>query len=112
MITVELKNNLGNMIFDSAFPRNDFDTKEQKIDAETGLPIWSVAVLLRQPNSRRSESMTINVPSQKDPNEMFVGFDPIAFDGLRIMTGENDGNKWVSFSADKVGKPGAAPAAK
>lgn len=111
MLNVEIKNNLGTMLFDSAFPRNDYETKEQKTNAD-GVPMWSVNILVRQPEARRTEMMTVNVPSAKDPSELFEPFDRIAFENLHVMTGSNDGRTWVSFAADKAGKPGATPAAK
>lgn len=110
MLNVEIKNNLGTMIFDSAFPRNDFETKQQKVDAATGMPMWTVNIFVRQADARRSEQMSVNVPAAKDPAETFAAFEPIAFENLRVMTGSNDGKTWVSFAADKVGRA-AAPAA-
>lgn len=112
MLTVDIKNNIGTILFDGAYPRNDFETKQQKTDSETGLPMWSIAVVLRQPNSRRSENLTVNVPNAKDPNEQLNPFEPIAFDGLRIMTGESGGKTWVSFAADKFGRAAAPSATK
>lgn len=108
MLTVNVKEKLGVMLFDSCFPKNDFETKQQKVDNGTGLPLWSVSVLLRQADSRRSESITITVPSAKDPAESLEPLSPVAFEGLRLMTGVNDGRPWVSFRADRVGVPAAA----
>ena len=86
MISVEITKPLGITMFDNAFPRNDFETKEQKKNAD-GVPMWS------------------------DPNETFEPFSPVSFEGFRIMTGENNGNTWVSFGADKMtkGNGNAAP---
>lgn len=108
MITVEMTKPLGAMLFDSAFPRNDFETGVQKKNAD-GVPMWSIAVIVKQPDARRSETLTVNVPLQQDPNDVFETFDRVAFEGMRLMTGSNnDGNLWVSFGADKIGKPSAA----
>lgn len=112
MLNVEIKNNLGTILFDSAFPRNDYETKQQKVDAETGMPMWTVNILVRQPNARRTELMSVNVPAAKDPTEIFAPLEQIAFENLHVMTGSNDGRTWVSFAADKVGKSAAAPASK
>ena len=46
----------------------------------------------------------MNVPSATDPNETFEPFSLVSFEGFRIMTGENNGNTWVSFGADKMTK--------
>lgn len=111
MISVEITKPLGITMFDNAFPRNDFETKEQKKNAD-GVPMWSVNLILRQFDARRSETITVNVPSATDPNETFAPFTPVSFEGLRIMTGENNGNTWVSFGADKMtkGNGNAVPA--
>lgn len=109
MISVEISKPLGRVFFDGAFPRNDFDTGVQKKN-DAGVPIWSISVVLRQPDSRRSENLTVNVPATKDPNDIFDVLCPIQFEGLKIMTGANKGNTWVSFSADKIEK--LAPATK
>lgn len=107
MLNIEIKSNLGVTLFDNAFPRNDFEAREQKKNAD-GVPMWSVNILVRQPNARRTELMTVNVPAAKDPNETFAPLEQIAFENLHVMTGENDGKTWVSFAADKVGRPGSA----
>ena len=57
MISVEITKPLGITMFDNAFPRNDFETKEQKKNAD-GVPMWSVNLILRQPDARRSETIT------------------------------------------------------
>lgn len=46
MISVEITKPLGITMFDNAFPRNDFETKEQKKNAD-GVPMWSVNLILR-----------------------------------------------------------------
>ncbi|MEB1814003.1 hypothetical protein [Adlercreutzia mucosicola] len=107
MISIEITKPLGVVLFDSAFPRNDFETRQQKVNND-GVPMWSVNLILRQPDSRRSENLTVNVPSVKDPTEIFDPFAPVSFSGLRIMTGENNGNTWVSFGADGIAPAGAA----
>lgn len=101
------------MIFDSAFPRTNFETKEQKTDAN-GVPMWTVNLILRQEDSRKSETLAVNIPSPEDPSKSFGIFAPVALKGLRVMTGTNDGKIWISFAADKVvaldsAKPAAQP---
>lgn len=110
MLNVEIKNNIGTMLFDSAFPRTEFESREQRKNAD-GVPMWTINILVRQPDARRTEQMSVNVPSVKDPNELLEPFDRIGFENLHVMTGSNDGRTWVSFAADKVGKV-AAPATK
>lgn len=105
MIQAEIKaNTLGTMLFDSAFPKTDFNTKEQKTTAE-GVPLWSVQVLVRQPEARVTENMTVTIPASVDPSEKVEPFTPIAFANLRMMTGQNNGRTWVSFAADAIGNP-------
>lgn len=104
MITAEITKPMGAMYFDGAFPKNEYGADIQKTNAD-GVPLWSVAVLLRQPESRKTESMTITVPAQKDPSQVLEVFTPIAFEGLRVMTGESNNRPWVSFAADKCGTP-------
>lgn len=104
MITAEITKPMGAMYFDAAFPKTEYGTGEQKQTAE-GVPLWSVQVLLRQPDSRKTESLTITIPAAQDPAAVIEPFTPIAFEGLRMMTGENNGRVWVSFAADKCGKP-------
>lgn len=101
MLNIPITQNLGVMVYDGSFPRNDFDTKEQKKTAE-GVPIWSVNIFVHQQDARRSDAMTINIPCPHDPNEDFSVFDKVQVGGLRVMTGENDGAKWVSFAADSL----------
>ena len=107
MITAEISKNLGSMYFDAAFPKTEYGTDEQKKNA-AGVPLWSVQVLLRQPDSRKTESLTVTLPAPQDPATVLEPFTPIAFEGLRVMTGENNGRVWVSFAADKCGKPSKA----
>lgn len=103
MITIPIQKTLGTMLFDSAYPRNDFNSGEQRKNAD-GVPMWSMNIILRQPDARRSETLTVSVPSPVDPSTKLDPFAPIGFEGLRIMTGEgNDGHTWVSFAADKFG---------
>jgi hypothetical protein len=104
MITAEITKSMGAMYFDGAFPKTEYGTGEQKKNAE-GVPLWSVSVLLRQPDSRKTESLTVTMPAAQDPAALIEPFTPIAFEGLRVMTGENGGRVWVSFAADKCGKP-------
>lgn len=109
MLSININQDLGTMIFDSAFPRNDYETKEQKKNAE-GVPMWSVRLILRQADSRRSENLTVNIPSPEDPSRAFGVFAPVALKGLRVMTGDNDGRTWISFAADKIVPAEAKPA--
>lgn len=105
MLSVDVKNNLGTMLFDSAFAKNDYETHEQKKNAD-GVPQWTINVLVRQPDSRRSEQMSVTVAMPQDPSTAIEPFTPIAFEGLRLLTGENNGRTWVSFQADKIGRAG------
>lgn len=109
MLSIKIDQDLGTMIFDSAFPRNDFETKEQKKNSE-GVPMWSVSLILRQADARRSETLTVNIPSPEDPSKSFGIFAPVALKGLRVMTGDNDGRTWISFAADKIVPLDAKPA--
>lgn len=105
MIQAEIKSNtLGTMLFDSAFPKTDYNTKEQKTNAE-GVPLWSIQVLVRQPGARMTENMNVTIPANVDPSEKVEPFTPIAFLNMRVMTGQNNGKTWVSFSADGIGNP-------
>lgn len=110
MITAELTKPLGMLVFDMANPRNDFDTKQQKTD-ENGTPMWTVQCLLRQENARAFETIRVNVPSKQDPNEVLTPLAPVSFENLRVMTGDNNGRTWVSFSADRINTAAAAPKA-
>lgn len=111
MLTLDLKGDLGIMLFDTATPRNDFDTGLQRVDEETGLPQWSVAVLLRQEDARRAEPINITVLAKEDPNESFEYGDKVIAENIICRTGaaQNGGN-WVSFTADAI-KPAPAKGA-
>lgn len=104
MITVEIAKPMGVMYFDACYPKTEYRSDEQKTTPE-GVPLWSMGVLLRQPESKKSENITITVPCPHDPSQAIEPFTPIAFDGLRMMTGESSNGTWVSFAADKFGKP-------
>lgn len=104
MITVELSKPLGVMLFDSAFAKNEYGETTQKTNAD-GVPLWTVNILLRQPDSKKSENLTITVPSKTNPADVLEPFTPIAFERLRLMTGQSHGRTWVSFAADRCGKP-------
>lgn len=114
MLNLDLKGDLGIMLYDAASPRNDFETGQQRIDEETGLPQWSVAVLLRQEGARRAEPINITVNSKTDPNDEFEYGDKVIAENIVCRTGaaQNGGN-WVSFTADGIrpaqGRSGAAP---
>lgn len=110
MLTLDLNGELGTMLFDAATPRNDFDTGMQRVDAETGLPQWSVGVLLRQEDARRAEPINITVNSKDDPNEQFEYGDKVIAENIVCRTGaaQNGGN-WVSFTADAI-KPASGSA--
>lgn len=111
MLTLDLKGDLGIMLYDTASPRNDFETGQQRIDEETGLPQWSVAVLLRQEDARRAEPINITVLAKNDPNESFEYGDKVIAENITCRTGaaQNGGN-WVSFTADAI-KPAPAKSA-
>lgn len=111
MLTLDLAGDLGIMLYDTATPRNDFDTGMQRVDAETGLPQWSVAVLLRQEDARRAEPINITINSKDDPNDQFEYGDKVVAEGIMCRTGaaQNGGN-WISFTASAI-KPAPAKAA-
>ncbi len=102
MLTFELKPINGAILFDSAFPKNDYETKEQKKDPN-GTPLWSVNVLVREPDARRTETLTVQIPAPKNPEEVFQPFTPVAFEGLSLLSGEMNGRPFVSLRADKIG---------
>lgn len=107
MISIDIASkSLGQMLYDSAYPKTDYESGEQKMSAD-GQPLWQIGVLLRQPGSRRTEAVTVTVPLPQDPATVLEPFTPVMFGGLRVMTGENNGRRWVSFSADSVGTPKA-----
>lgn len=101
MLTVEVKNTLGVLRFDGAFPKKDFESGIQK--EKDGVPLWQVVCLLRQPDSNVSDKITVVIPAQKNPSEFIEPFAQIGFENLRILTGEQNGRTWVAFHADKVG---------
>lgn len=110
MITVDISEPLGTVVFDAASPRNDYETGIQRTNDE-GVPMWRVAAILRQEDARQSEQIAVVVPSRTNPADEIQPFTPVAFEGLRMMTGQgNNGSTWVSFHADKV-SPVAAGAA-
>ena len=103
MLTLDLNGDLGIMLYDTATPRNDFDSGVQKIDEETGLPQWSVAVLLRQEDARRAEPINITVNSKEDPNTKFEYGDKVMAENIVCRTGASpNGGNWVSFTADAI----------
>lgn len=114
MLTLDLNGDLGIMLFDASNPRNDFETGQQRVDNESGLPQWSVAVLLRQEDARRAEPINITVNSKEDPGKGLEYGDKVVAENIVCRTGaaQNGGN-WVSFTADSI-KPASAvrPAAK
>lgn len=67
------------------------------------MPMWTVNILVRQSNALRTELMSENFPSTKDPNELFAGFDQIAFvRWLTMMRGGSESERifllaWVQF---------------
>lgn len=103
MIAVEISQPLGAMLFDGAFPKTEYGEAVQKLNAE-GVPLWVVNVIVRQPDAKRSENLSVTVPAPADPSQTVPPFAPVAFEGLRIMTGSNGGKTWVSFAADRFGK--------
>lgn len=114
MITAYVKNDdLGVMLFDGARARTEFNSTTQRKDAETGLPLWTVSVVLRQEGSSQSESLQVNVPCASNPADSLQVFTPVAFKGLRMMTDMGDnGRRWVSWRADKVGGASAQAQAR
>lgn len=89
-------------MFDSCRPKNDFETKEQKIDSETNLPLWTVGLILRQEDAMRSEMVSVTIPSAKDYSETMNFFTPVKLKDLCVMTGDNNGNTWVSLRASEL----------
>lgn len=89
------------LLFDSAFPRTAFGTDTQQTD-EQGTPLWLVNVLVRQADARRSETMTVIVPSATNPEDEIRPFAPVSFDGLTVRTGESGNGRWVSVRAERV----------
>lgn len=106
MLSIDLANRqLGSLFYDVAYPKRDYETGAQKA-AENDDLIWTVNVLVRQPGSKRTETIAVTVPSPECPNELFDPFEPVLFAGLRLLTGKNaQGRTWVSFFADKIGYP-------
>ena len=96
-------NELGTAVLDSCQKRiADRETGEIKTDKVTGLPIWSVAVFVRQPGAFKAEGIVVNIPSKKDPTEGIEPFTPVMFQGLAISTFNIGGTRVNSFSADSV----------
>lgn len=102
MLTFELKNINGTILFDGAFPKTDYNTKEQKTDPN-GQLLWTVNCLVREPESRRTETLAVQIAAPKNPEEVLQPFTPIAFEGLSLLTGEMNGRPFVSLRADKIG---------
>lgn len=103
MLSFELKSLAGVVLFDSAYAKTDYETKEQKTDA-TGTPLWIVNCLVREPEARRTENVAITVPLQKNPEELLQPLQPVAFDGLSILTGEMNGKPFCSLRASQIGQ--------
>lgn len=89
------------LLFDSAYPRTAYGTETQQTD-EHGTPLWLVNVLVRQADARRSETMTVIVPSATSPEDEIRPFSPVSFDGLTVRTGESGNGRWVSVRAERV----------
>ena len=89
------------LLFDSAFPRTTFGTDTQQTD-ENGVPLWQVNVLVRQSDAKRSEGMTVIVPSASNPEDEIRPFTPVSFEGMTVRTGESGNGRWVSVRAERV----------
>lgn len=77
-------------------PKEDFNSKEQKLSAD-GVPLWIVKTVLP---GHDYEKIKVTVPAPTKP----VGLEhkDVLFSGLTLMTWENAGRSGVAFFADSV----------
>lgn len=93
---------LGTVWFTGANLKTDYETGQVKVDAETGKPVYIVNLTVLQPDTDKTTTMTVSVPCDADPSTRLKQMSAVVLDGLRLMTGEMNGRKWVSFFADSV----------
>ena len=102
MLNIPINKPIGVYIFDGASPKREYGTETQQTN-EAGMPIWSVSCFVRQADSTRSESITVNVPSRTNPADTIQPFSPVGFEGLGVRTGRSSNGSWVAFWADRIG---------
>lgn len=109
MLNLPISTIPGFVLFDSARPKNEFNSQAQKVD-ENGVPQWRCRCVVRLDDANSAEFVDVTIPSPVDPSTVVNPFTLVAFDGLRVMTGQgHNGATWVSLFADAmrpVGKEG------
>lgn len=98
---------LGTVWFTGATLKTDYTSGQAKVDVETGLPIYRVKTTVLQPGTDETLNLTVSVPCEADPTTRFKTMSIIVLEGLRLMTGDMNGTKWVSFYADNIVPYGA-----
>lgn len=88
-------------------------TTVQRVDDETGLPLWKVAVQAVAGGSTRVEDLTVLVASRTDPGQSIAPMTPIAgFNGLvgvMYATRESRGRMSnISLHASGISRKGGA----
>ncbi|PXX07251.1 hypothetical protein [Mycolicibacterium moriokaense] len=78
-----------------------FDSGQQKLDRETGLPLWQVQVMALD----ASGGDVIAVTVAGDPN-LTVG-QPVQVDGLVALPWNQEGRSGIAFRADAIRASGA-----
>lgn len=107
MLNLPISSIPGLVLFDSARPKNEFNSQAQKVD-ENGVPQWRCRCVVRLEDANQSEFVDVTIASPVDPSTVVNPFARVAFDGLRVMTGQgHNGATWVSLFADSM-----RPAAK
>ena len=107
MLNLPISSIPGLVLFDSARPKNEFNSQAQKVD-ENGVPQWRCRCVVRWEDANQSECEEGTIASTVDPSTVVNPFARVAFDGLRVMTGQgHNGATWVSLFADSM-----RPAAK
>ena len=103
------------------FERSTRDNKVQQLDADTGLPIWSVDVLDADPDaSRAARTVVVKFSAKVQPvppaNESGTPFTPVVFHGLTALpyvekVSEDFSRVAWSYKADAMGPvKGQSPA--
>lgn len=84
----------------------------QKVQKDTGVPIWAVRCLLREVGGAgeqgKPELVEVAVRNLRDLGEVLDPFQPIMFDNLRVFPWNMDGGRsGLAYSADgcRTGKP-------
>lgn len=95
------------------FERSTRDNKVQQLDADTGLPIWSVDVLDADPDaSRAARTVVVKFSAKAQPvppaNESGTPFTPVIFHGLTALpyvekVSEDFSRVAWSYKADAMG---------